>query len=65
MKEMKKNVDEKKETFSSRKITAMGKMRKTYGPEVSHGANRLKRNPTATGCIHKQVRHGVSVIVGA
>lgn len=43
----------------------MGKMRKTYGPEVSHGANRLKRNPTATGCIHKQVRHGVSVIVGA
>lgn len=38
---------------------------KTHSPEVVHGAYGLKPNPTVVGHIHKQVRHGLGVVVGA
>lgn len=38
---------------------------RTHSPEIGHGADGLKLNRIFTGCIHKQVRHGFSVIVGA
>lgn len=39
--------------------------RETHSPEINRGANRLKLNPAFTSCIHKQVCHGFSVVVGA